>query len=72
MELPVVLLTADHSTNARRISLALSSHRKFPAHPIESPYYYYCLSIPSICRNLVFSIVSAGPLQPLFSQFSKS
>jgi hypothetical protein len=53
--------------------LALNSRRKSPAHPIESPYYYYYwLRIPSISRNLVFSTIPAELLQTLFSQFSKS
>jgi hypothetical protein len=48
-------------------------NRARPAHAGHAPPSpYYCLPIPSICRNLAFSAVSAGLLQPLFSQFSKS
>lgn len=39
---------------------------------IEPSFIYYCLSMPSIRRSLAFSTISAGLLQPLLSQFSKS
>ena len=51
--------------------LVLSSRRKAPA-PLHFDPPLYCLPMPSICRNRAFSVVSAGLLHPLFSQFSKS
>jgi len=60
---------SDPVTRATCWFLALSSLRKVPPLHFDPPYR---LPMPTIIRSLALSAVSAGLLDPRFSQFSKS